>query len=151
MPEIITILGYHIAGVMSSIFYVLGINACQILVISSMSTGVLRTAVSLLKVFNRPSFDALALDSSKAEINKALTNSKDEVVIFGDVSIAQNDKKRTETLDLIVRKMLVEKTNPYMAAVVSNAAQYLLPSDIQFHIELNDEACFKTGGFEEVL
>lgn len=143
-PEIITILGYHIAGVMSSIFYVLGINACQILVISSMSTGVLRTAVSLLKVFNRPSLDALALDSSKAEINKALTNSKDEVVIFGDVSITQNDKKRTETLDLIVRKMLVEKTNPYMAAVVSNAAQYLLPADIHFHIELNDEVCFKS-------
>lgn len=98
-------------------------------------------AICLLKTFNRPSMNTLALDSLKTKVLSELSTIRDGTVILRDVSITDNEKKRADILNLLISELT--HTNPdsviceHNLAVISNAASYLLPAEHYFSVSID--------------
>ena len=131
---------YRIAGLMHSIIKSIGLESKQVLIVEGNQPRTAEIAISFLKTYNRPSIEALALESSKKEIERALSETRDNTVIFRDTAIYDVEKKRIASLNSIVS--ILNHTHPGIncennIAVISNAASSLLSSDYSFSILLN--------------
>lgn len=132
---------FRIAGLFSSIYKILGLEWQQILVVEGTHPKTAEAAICLLKTFNRPSMNTLALDSSKTKVLSELSTIRDGTVILRDVSITDNEKKRADILNLLTSE--ITHTNPdsviceHNLAVISNAASYLLPAEHYFSVSID--------------
>lgn len=132
---------FRIAGLLSTIYKALGLEWQQILVVEGTHPKTAEAAICLLKTFNRPSMETLALDSSKTKVLSELSTIRDGTVILRDVSITDNEKKRADTLNLLTSELT--HTDPgaviceHNIAVISNVASYLLPSEHCFSVSLD--------------
>ncbi|MDD6098449.1 MAG: hypothetical protein PUB66_06965 [Oscillospiraceae bacterium] len=139
--EAYILMAYRIAGLMNSIFKSIGLESKQILIVEGNQPRTAEIAISFLKIFNRPSLETLPLESSKKEIERVLSEARDSTVLFRDITIHDNEKKRIESLNFIVS--VLSHAHPDIKAcenniaIISNAASSLLPSEFSFSLLLN--------------
>lgn len=106
----------------------------QFLVISSTDYNDAKYASMYLKLYdrNKPS---LSFDDSKPMIQKAFATSRDETIVISECTNIDNQSRREDILQLILS--LDSKAQPHNTAIISTAAQYILPPEKKICMTLN--------------
>ena len=144
--QLLLLHAYRLAGLMASIFAEFGLVSNQMLILQKENCRSLpAVAARFLKTYHRDVPGCLSFNSSKHEIDSAFAHAKDEIILIAETSIADNEKKRIEKLNIIyqnfIRSVSEPNKNPYNVALCSNAAAYHLPDDSYWTLTLDDLLC----------
>lgn len=133
-PEKCLLFTFNICGILSSLLNEIGYDIEQFLVISSTDYNNAKYASMYLKLYdrNKPS---LSFDYSKPMIQKAFATSRDETIVISECTNIDNQSRREDILQLILS--LDSKAQPHNTAIISTAAQYILPPEKKICITLN--------------
>ncbi len=133
-PEKCLLFTFNICGILSSLLNEIGYNMEQFLVISSTDYNDTKYASMYLKLYdrNKPS---LSFDDSKPTIQKEFFTSRDETIVISECTNIDNQSRREDILQLILS--LDNKAQPHNTAIISTAAQYILPPEKKICITLN--------------
>lgn len=137
-PEKIVLFSYGICGLLSIVLEDISYPIKQILAISSPGKDYTRQASYYLQTYNKEK-DALSFNSNITTIRKMFHNAKDETIVLTDCTKIDDDERRT----YVINEMLVldsdEQSKPHNTAVLSTAAQYLIPPDQKICMSLSDD------------
>ena len=133
-PEKCLLFTFNICGILSSLLNEIGYDMEQFLVISSTDYNDAKYASMYLKLYdrNKPS---LSFDNSKPMIQKAFATSRDETIVISECTNIDNQSRRKDMLKLILS--LDSQAQPHNTAIISTAAQYILPPEKKICIALN--------------
>lgn len=133
-PEKCLLFTFNICGILSSLLNEIGYDMEQFLVISSTDYNDAKYASMYLKLYdrNKPS---LSFDDSKPMIQKAFATSRDETIVISECTNIDNQSRRKDMLKLILS--LDSQAQPHNTAIISTAAQYILPPEKKICIALN--------------
>ncbi|MDE6005889.1 MAG: hypothetical protein K2G88_10990 [Oscillospiraceae bacterium] len=125
-PEKCLLFTFNICGILSSLLNEIGYNMEQFLVISSTDYNDTKYASMYLKLYdrNKPS---LSFDDSKPTIQEEFFTSRDETIVISECTNIDNQSRREDILQLILS--LDNKAQPHNTAIISTAAQYILPPE----------------------
>ena len=133
-PEKCLLFTFNICGILSSLLNEIGYDMEQFLVISSTDYNYTKYASMYLKLYdrNKPS---LSFDDSKPMIQKAFSTSRDETIVISECTNIDNQSRREDILRLILS--LDSQAQPHNTAIISTAAQYILPPEKKICMTLN--------------
>lgn len=134
-PEKCLLFTFNICGILSSLLNEIGYDMEQFLIISSPDYNDTKYASMYLKLYDRNK-SPLNFDDSKPTIQKAFSTSRDETIVISECKNIDNQSRREDILRLILS--LDSKAQPHNTAIISTAAQYILPPEKKICITLNE-------------
>ena len=128
---------FSMCGILSSMLEDINCSLQQILVISSPNLNCTKQASMYLKLYNRNK-TALSFDSNKTAVRNMFHSSKDETIVIQDCSIIDNENRCCEMVQYILNLNSDDLCQPHNTAIISHAAQYLIPANQKLCISLHD-------------
>ena len=134
-PEKCLLFTFNICGILSSLLNEIGYDMEQYLVIPSTDYNDTKYASMYLKLYERNK-PPLGFDDSKPTIQKTFSTSRDETVVISECTNIDNQSRRKDMLKLIL--CLDSQAQPHNTAIISTAAQYILPPEKKICMTLNE-------------
>lgn len=134
-PEKCLLFTFNICGILSSLLNEIGYDMEQFLVISSNDYNDTKYASMYLKLYDRNK-PPLSFDDSKPMIQKVFSTSRDETIVISECTNIDNQSRRKDMLKFILS--LDSQAQPHNTAIISTAAQYILPPEKKICMILNE-------------
>ena len=147
-PEKMVLFAYCICGLLSSVLYKIGNPISQILMISSPNSESTRQARCYLQTYNKEK-EAVTFTSNITAVRKAVHAAKDETVVILDNTRADDEKKRSSVMQELLVLNFDEESKPHNAAIISDNAQRLIPSEQKICMTLSNDFCTHMNYEEE--
>lgn len=135
-PEKCLIFTFSVCGLLSNILNEIGYYMEQYLVVSAPDFNSSSQVAIYMKLFDRE-IPPLSFDDTKKSIQDYFSTARDETFIITDCSNIDNQKRRSDILSLI--SVLEKQSLPHNTAVISAAAQFLIPAEKKICLSLSKD------------
>lgn len=125
-PEKCLIFTFSICGLLSNMLNEIGYCMEQYLAVSAPDFNSSKQATIYLQLYERE-ISPLSFDDTKKSIQDYFSTARDETFVITDCSNIDNQKRRSDILSFI--SALEKQSLPHNTAVISTAAQFLIPAE----------------------
>lgn len=135
-PEKCLIFIFSVCGLLSNILNEIGYCMEQYLVVSAPDFNSSKQATIYLQLYERE-ISPLSFDDTKKSIQDYFSTARDETFVITDCSNIDNQKRRSDILSFI--SALEKQSLPHNTAVISTAAQFLIPAEKKICLSLSKD------------
>lgn len=145
-PEKCLLYIFSACGLLSTTLQDIGYQFEQYLLISAPDFNCSKYAAMYLKIYDRGAIQ-FSFDDTKKSILDYISTTKDETFVITDCCNVDNKKRRNDIISTILT--LEKQSLPHNTAVISTAAQFIIPSEKKICLSLNKDFAPELSPIEE--